>query len=48
MAVVVQHHLVVLAAEAGLFVSSKGGVRGVSMVVVHPHAAGLDSAGHLL
>ena len=39
-----QHHQVVLAAKARLLVAAKGAVRWVVMVVIDPHAAGLDIA----
>mmetsp|Transcript_39887 Transcript_39887/g.69060 ORF Transcript_39887/g.69060 Transcript_39887/m.69060 type:complete len:559 (+) Transcript_39887:102-1778(+) len=47
-AVVVKHHLVVLSAETGLFVSTKRSVGRVGMVVVYPHTAGLDGTRHLV
>ena len=39
-----QHHEVVLAADAGLLVAAEGTVSGVHVVVVNPHAAGLNFA----
>src|SRR5580765_2688558 len=39
--VVLQHHLVVLAADARLLVAAEGGMRGIGVVAVGPHAAGL-------
>src|SRR3990167_6193229 len=42
--VVGQHHLVVLAADAGLLVAPERGVRRVQVVAVGPHAAGLERA----
>ncbi len=44
--VVVEHHLVVLAADAGLLVAAEGRMRGVGVVAVGPHAACLDAAAH--
>src|SRR6478736_3493973 len=40
--VVVEHHLVVLAADAGLLVAAERRVGGVGVVAVGPHPAGLD------
>src|SRR5215471_9171340 len=40
--VVVQHHLVGLAADAGLLVAAEGRVRRVGVVAVRPHPARLD------
>src|SRR6476646_6010562 len=37
--VVVEHHLVVLAADTRLLVSAERGVRGVGVVTVRPHPA---------
>src|SRR5450631_4016827 len=45
--VVVEHVLMVLAADAGLLVSAERSVGGIGVVAVHPDAAGLDSAAHL-
>src|SRR6059058_469050 len=42
--VVVEHHLVVLAADAGLLVATERGVRGVGVVAVGPDSACLDVA----
>ena len=42
----VQHHLVVFAANARFLVAAKRGVRGVGVVAVGPHAPGLDGAAH--
>ena len=42
----VEHHLVVFAADARLLVATEGGVRGIGVVAVGPHAAGLDRAAH--
>src|SRR5690606_18353852 len=42
-AVVVEHHGVVLAADAGFLVAAKGRVSRVDVVAVHPHPAGLDT-----
>src|SRR5690349_6064159 len=42
--VVVEHHLVVLAPDAGLLVPTERGVRRVLVVAVRPHPAGLDVA----
>src|SRR5262245_32731137 len=42
--VVVEHHLVGLAADARLLVAAESGVRRVRVVVVHPDPAGLDTA----
>jgi len=47
-AVVLQHHLVGLTAEARLLVAPKGRVRWIRVVAVHPHAARLDGSGHLV
>src|SRR5690242_7434257 len=44
--VVLQHHLVVLAADARLLVPAERGVGRVEVVAVRPHAAGLDAAAH--
>ena len=44
--VVVEHHLVVLAPDAGDLVAAEGGVGRVLVVAVGPHAAGLDRAAH--
>src|SRR6478752_8897634 len=41
--VVVEHHLVVLASDAGLLVATERGVRGVLVVAVGPDATGLDA-----
>src|SRR6476620_3278651 len=40
--VVVEHHLVVLAADAGLLVAAERRVGGVGVIAVGPHPAGLD------
>src|SRR5215470_16936380 len=40
--VVLEHHLVILAADAGLLVAAEGGVRRVQVIAVRPHPAGLD------
>ena len=40
--VVVEHHLVVLPADAGGLVAAEGRARGVGVVAVRPHPAGLD------
>src|ERR1700744_5366109 len=42
--VVVQHHLVVLAADTGLLVATERGVRRVGVVAVRPDPPGLDVA----
>ena len=42
--VVVEHHLVVLPADAGLLVAAERRVRGIDVVAVDPHPAGLDVA----
>src|SRR5215472_10442244 len=42
--VVVQHHLVVLAPDAGLLIAAKGRVRGIEVIAVDPDAARLDRA----
>src|ERR1700754_1589022 len=42
--VVVEHHPVVLAADAGLLVPAERGMRRVGVVAVGPHASGLDLA----
>ena len=42
--VVVEHHLVGLAADAGLLVPAERRMRGVRVVAVRPDAAGLDLA----
>src|SRR3954447_488271 len=42
--VVVEHHLVVLAPDAGLLVAAEGGVRRVEVVAVRPDPPGLDLA----
>src|SRR5208283_2809698 len=42
--VVVEHHLVVLAADAGLLVAAERGVRRVGVVAVGPDPAGVDVA----
>src|SRR6478609_4769946 len=44
--VVVEHHLVVLPADARLLVSTERRVRRVLVVAVGPHATGLDSTAH--
>ena len=44
--VVVEHHLVILAADARLLVAAERRVRRVGVVAVGPHAAGLDGAAH--
>src|SRR6476661_7414144 len=40
--VVVEHHLVVLPADAGLLVAAERRVGGIGVVAVGPHPAGLD------
>src|ERR1700687_276204 len=40
--IVIEHHLVRLAADARLLVATERGVRRISVVAVGPHAAGLD------
>ena len=40
--IVVEHHAVRLAANAGLLISAEGCVRRIGMVAVDPHAARLD------
>src|SRR5205823_1612966 len=40
--VVVEHHLVVLPADAGVLVPAERRVGGVRVVVVRPHPSGLD------
>mmetsp|Transcript_28936 Transcript_28936/g.62347 ORF Transcript_28936/g.62347 Transcript_28936/m.62347 type:complete len:321 (-) Transcript_28936:696-1658(-) len=47
-AVVVQHHLVVLSAEARLLVPAEGRVGRVEVVAVDPHPARLDGPGDLV
>src|ERR1022692_3115865 len=42
--IVVEHHAVGFAADAGLLVSSKGSVCRISVVAVDPHASGLNAA----
>src|SRR5689334_22960224 len=42
--VMIQHHLVVLPADARALVAAEGGMRGVRVVAVGPHATGLDGA----
>src|ERR1700681_3391826 len=42
--VVVEHHLVVLAAESRLLVAAERRMRGVGVVAVGPHSAGFDVA----
>src|SRR5512133_828602 len=44
--VVVEHHLVVLTSDARDFVAAEGRVRGIEVVAVRPHTAGLDAAAH--
>ena len=44
--VVLEHHPVVLAADAGALVAAERGVRRVLVVAVGPHAPGLDRAAH--
>src|SRR6478735_6314686 len=44
--VVVEHHLVVLAADSRLLVAAEGRVRRVLVVAVGPHATGLDATTH--
>ncbi|EAQ00328.1 carR [Janibacter sp. HTCC2649] len=44
--VVVEHHLVVLAADAGLLVATERGVRGVLVVAVDPDASRFDPTTH--
>ncbi|GAB4962453.1 hypothetical protein MAHJHV51_56380 [Mycobacterium avium subsp. hominissuis] len=44
MLVVVEHHLVVLPADAGLLVAAERRVRRIGVIAVHPHPAGLDVA----
>src|SRR5271156_6783327 len=41
--IVIEHHLVVFAADAGLLVTAEGGVRRIGVIAVGPDAAGLDS-----
>jgi hypothetical protein len=43
---VVEHHLVVLAPDAGRLVAAEGRVRRVVVVAVGPYAPGLDRAAH--
>src|SRR5438445_9396211 len=42
--VVIEHHLVRLAADAGLLVAAKGRMRGIGVIAVGPDPAGLDRA----
>src|SRR5690606_34709176 len=44
--VVVEHHLVGLAADAGLLVAAERRMRGIQVVAVGPDATGLDPAAH--
>mmetsp|Transcript_23668 Transcript_23668/g.38687 ORF Transcript_23668/g.38687 Transcript_23668/m.38687 type:complete len:215 (-) Transcript_23668:859-1503(-) len=44
----VQRHLVVLAANAGLLVTTEGSVRRVLVVTIGPYAARLDGAAHAI
>src|SRR4051794_31117589 len=44
--IVIQHHLVGLAADPELFVSSERRVRGIGVITVRPDATGLDCAAH--
>src|SRR5690242_17480533 len=46
LAVVVEHHSVVLAADAGDLVTAERRARRVLVVAVRPHPAGLDAAAH--
>src|SRR5450755_4280785 len=48
LAVVIQHHEVVLAADARDLVATERGTGGVLVVAVRPDAAGLDAAAHLV
>src|SRR5664279_3991795 len=48
LAVVVQHHQVVLPADAGDLVAAERCARGVLVVAVRPDPAGLDAAAHLV
>src|ERR1700756_3844275 len=40
--VVVEHHLVSLATDAGLFAAAECRMRRIGVVTIRPHAAGLD------
>ena len=42
--IVIQHHLMGFAADAGLLVAAERRMRGIGMVAVGPHAPGLDGA----
>src|SRR5579872_5627771 len=42
--IVIEHHLVVLAADAGLLVAAERGVRRVGVIAIGPDASGLDRA----
>src|SRR5579863_3841469 len=44
--IVIEHHLVRLAADARLLVTAEGGMRGVGVVAVGPDAPGLDGPTH--
>jgi ParB family chromosome partitioning protein len=44
--VVVEHHRVALAADAGVLVAAERRVRRIEVVAVGPHPAGLDAAAH--
>src|SRR5665213_2218529 len=48
LAVVVEHHRVVLPADTGDLVAAEGRACRVLVVAVGPHAAGLDLAAHLV
>src|SRR6202044_4040740 len=42
--IVIEHHLVVLAADAGLLVTAERRMRGIGVVAIGPPPAGLDGA----
>src|SRR4051794_7023987 len=42
--VVIEHHAMVFAADAGLLVTAECGMRGIEVVAVRPHAAGVNFA----
>src|SRR5258706_11404380 len=44
----VEHHFMILPAEAGFFITAEGGVCRIGMVAVDPYAAGLDRSWNLV
>src|SRR5580692_8274358 len=41
--IMIEHHLVVLPPDTGLFVAAESGVRGIQVVAIHPNSACLDT-----